>query len=149
MGRSAELALKSTSEELSLPNLLADEPRELGFGQYLRRQRILRGISRNDVVRVTKISLEYLEALENNQFEKLPPRTFVVGFLRVLSRYAGLDGDEVVNRFLAEEALRKETEVVQIRETGYFRRHARLFLVICGVLGLLLLMFLPYLRRNA
>lgn len=149
MGRSAELALKSTSEELSLPNLLADEPRELGFGQYLRRQRILRGISRNDVVRVTKVSLEYLEALENNQFEKLPPRAFVVGFLRVLSRYAGLDGDEVVNRFLSEEALRKETEVVQAQETGYFRRHLRMFLVIFGVVGLLALMFLPYLRHSS
>jgi cytoskeletal protein RodZ len=149
MGRSAEPALKSITEESGLPNLLADEPRELRFGQYLRRQRILRGISRGDVVRVTKVSLDYLEALENGQFEKLPPPAFVVGFLRVLSRYAGLDVDEVVNRFLAESAERQESEETEVRDFGYLRRHGRTLLAICGLACLLFLMFLPYFRHRS
>jgi cytoskeletal protein RodZ len=149
MGRSAEPVLKSTTEELHLPNLLADEPRELSFGQYLRRQRILRGISRNEVLRVTKVSLEYVEALENDQFDKLPPRAFVVGFLRVLCRYAGLDVDEVVNRFLAESAQRKGLEETRTAEVGYVRRNMRALLAICGLACFLFLMFLPYFRHRS
>lgn len=149
MGRSAERALRSTGEELNLPNLLADEPRELRFGAYLRRQRILRGISRNDVIRVTKVSPDYLEALEAGRFEKLPPPAFVVGFLRVLSRYAGLDADDVVNRFLAEAAQRQVPEETEAREIGLFRRRGRTLLALCGLACLLFLMFLPYFRHRS
>ncbi|MFH1262268.1 MAG: helix-turn-helix transcriptional regulator [Pseudomonadota bacterium] len=149
MAKSAEPVLRSISDELSLPNLVSDEPRELSFGAYLRRQRILRGISRVEVVQVTKVSVEYLEALENNQFEKLPPRAFVVGFLRVLSRYAGLDADEIVNRYLTETTQRtKSSEDTETFEVGYFRRHRRLWLALCGAAALLSLILMPYLRHH-
>jgi cytoskeletal protein RodZ len=128
---------------------MAEEPRELGFGRYLRRQRILRGISRNEVVRVTKVSLDYVEALENDQFEKLPPRAFVVGFLRVLSRYAGLDETEVVNRFLAETVQKKGEEEARIEKIGYFRRHGRTLLALGGLACFLFLMFFPYFRHRS
>ena len=120
---------------------------EMSFGRYLRRQRVLRGISRDEVIRATKVSSEYLEALESNCFERLPPSTFVVGFLRTLSRYAGLDSDELVNRFL-EEARRRgrtEPEMRCAEPEGFLRRHFRKLLVLAGAACLLFLLASPLL----
>lgn len=149
MGRSAEQTLKSTVEEAELPNLVAEEPRELSFGRYLRRQRILRGISRSEVVRVTKVSLDYYEALENNEFDRLPPQPFVVGFLRVFARFAGLDPEDLVNRFLSERDLQGNTEEIDTIQNGYFRRNLKTFLALCGLACFLFLIFLPYFRARS
>src|SRR5512137_791652 len=99
MATSAERILRfssSDSQELAPPPMvfppeeIAPElPKELNFGLYLRRERILRGISRDEVMRVTKVSPKYVEAIEANRLQDLPPKAFVVGFLRVFSDYAG------------------------------------------------------------
>ncbi|MFH1018052.1 MAG: helix-turn-helix transcriptional regulator [Pseudomonadota bacterium] len=124
---------------------VVSESHEMTFGQFLRRERVLRGISREEILRVTKVSPDYYEALESNRFGQLPPKAFVVGFLRVLSRYAGLDSDEVVNRFLAEVS----SGGPQIDESdgGFWRRHYRKLLMYCGVMCLLILIFAPLFRH--
>lgn len=53
-----------------------------------------------EIADVTKISLRYLEALEQDRFDVLPAPVFAKGFLREYSKYVGLDDDEVVNSFL-------------------------------------------------
>lgn len=109
MERSAEHVLNSIDSHI-IPERPSEqfsvrkEGREITFGEYLRRQRALRGISRDEIQRITKVSAKYIDALEANRFHDLPPKAFVVGFLRVLSKYAGLDETEVVNRFLVEQA---------------------------------------------
>lgn len=70
------------------------------FGLWLRRQREMREVPLREVADVTKISLRYLEALEQDRFDVLPAPVFAKGFLREYSRYVGLDADEVVNSFL-------------------------------------------------
>ncbi|HVR29630.1 MAG TPA: helix-turn-helix domain-containing protein [Thermoanaerobaculia bacterium] len=69
------------------------------FGDWLKRQRSLREISLREISDVTKISLRYLEALEENRFSVLPAAVFARGFLREYARYVGLDPDEVVNYY--------------------------------------------------
>jgi cytoskeletal protein RodZ len=60
----------------------------------------MREVPLREVADVTKISLRYLEALEQDRFDVLPAPVFAKGFLREYSRYVGLDADEVVNSFL-------------------------------------------------
>jgi cytoskeleton protein RodZ len=76
---------------------------ELGssFGAWLRRQREAREISLREVAERTKISLRYLEAMEEDRFEVLPAPVFAKGFLREYARYVGLNPDEVVNHYLS------------------------------------------------
>ncbi|WP_050724452.1 helix-turn-helix domain-containing protein [Vulgatibacter incomptus] len=69
------------------------------FGRYLVQQRELRGMSPGDVIRVTKLSPSAIEALENDRFDRLPGRTFVVGYLRAYAACVGLNPDEVVLRY--------------------------------------------------
>lgn len=71
------------------------------FGHWLRRQRELREISLRDIAERTKISLRYLEAMEDDRFDDLPAPVFAKGFLREYARYVGLSPDEVVNHWLS------------------------------------------------
>ncbi len=71
------------------------------FGHWLRRQRELREISLRDIAERTKISLRYLEAMEDDRFDLLPAPVFAKGFLREYARYVGLSPDEVVNHWLS------------------------------------------------
>jgi cytoskeleton protein RodZ len=71
------------------------------FGEWLRRQREMREISLRDIAERTKISLRYLEAMEQDRFDLLPAPIFAKGFLREYARYVGLSPDEVVNHYLA------------------------------------------------
>src|SRR5512143_489231 len=72
------------------------------FGRWLVRERELRGLGRADVVRTTKLAPTVVEALESGESARIPPRAYVVGYLRAYAAAVGLDPDEVVLRF--EEA---------------------------------------------
>ncbi len=54
--------------------------------------------------------MSLLEALENDQHNKLPHETFVRGFIRAYAKFVGLNQDEVITNFeLYLQSLSKET----------------------------------------
>jgi len=69
------------------------------FGKYLTQQRELRGMSRDDISRVTKIPPSLIVALEEGQVERLPARIFVVNYVRAYASVIGLAPDEAVLRY--------------------------------------------------
>ena len=69
------------------------------FGRYLSRQRELRGMTRAEVARLTRLSPLSVDALEEDRFEALPARVFVVGYLRMYATAIGMNPDEAVLRF--------------------------------------------------
>lgn len=71
------------------------------FGTWLRRQREAREISLRQIAERTKISMRYLQAMEDDRFEVLPAPVFAKGFLREYARYVGLSPDDVVNHYLS------------------------------------------------
>jgi cytoskeletal protein RodZ len=79
------------------------DPEPASFGTWLRRQREMRDISLRQIADSSKISLRYLEALEQDRFDVLPAAVFARGFLREYARYVGLNPDEVVNYFILAE----------------------------------------------
>jgi len=69
------------------------------FGEELRREREIRGISLKEISDATKISKRFLEAIERNDHRTLPAPVFTRGFVREYSRYLGLNTEEIVNRY--------------------------------------------------
>jgi cytoskeletal protein RodZ len=69
------------------------------FGEELRREREIRGISLKEIADATKISKRFLEAIERNDHKTLPAPVFTRGFVREYARYLGLNSDEMVNRY--------------------------------------------------
>jgi hypothetical protein len=69
------------------------------FGEELRREREIRGISLKEIADATKISKRFLEAIERNDHKTLPAPVFTRGFVREYARYLGLNSEEMVNRY--------------------------------------------------
>jgi cytoskeleton protein RodZ len=69
------------------------------FGEELRREREIRGISLKEIADATKISKRFLEAIERNDHRTLPAPAFTRGFVRAYARYVGLNSEEMVNRY--------------------------------------------------
>jgi cytoskeleton protein RodZ len=72
-----------------------------GFGERLRRERELRGVTLDEIAESTKIGTRSLRALEDEDFEKLPGGIFNKGFVRAFARFLGIDEDEAVSDFEA------------------------------------------------
>jgi cytoskeletal protein RodZ len=69
------------------------------FGERLKRERELREVSPNEIVVATRISLRFLEALENEDWKKLPGGVFNRGFVRAIARYLGLDEEALLAEY--------------------------------------------------
>ena len=69
------------------------------FGRYLTQQRELRGMSRDEVAKATKIPPTLIVALETGEVERLPGRVFVVNYIRAYAQVIGMEPDEAVLRF--------------------------------------------------
>jgi cytoskeletal protein RodZ len=68
---------------------------------WLRAGRARRGMSLDDVARVTKIQPRILERLETGQLDGLPAEVFVRGFVRSFARCVGLNEVEALRRYAA------------------------------------------------
>ena len=70
------------------------------FGERLRREREMRGISLENIAAATKIGTRLLRALEEEHFELLPGGIFNKGFVRAYAKYLGLNEEEAVADYL-------------------------------------------------
>jgi cytoskeleton protein RodZ len=67
------------------------------IGETLRQERERRNLALDQVSRELKISVRFLEAIEQENFERLPAGVFAKSFARQYARLLGLDEDEVGN----------------------------------------------------
>lgn len=67
-------------------------------GEFLKRVRNICGYTIEDVANDTRINLRYLDAIENDDFSKLPGETFLNGFLRSYARFLNIDENEIVGK---------------------------------------------------
>jgi cytoskeleton protein RodZ len=70
------------------------------FGENLRKERELRGISLREIAEATKIGVRFLEALEKDRLDLLPGGLFPRAFVRQYARHLGLDAERVVAEFV-------------------------------------------------
>jgi transcriptional regulator with XRE-family HTH domain len=69
------------------------------FGERLKRERELREVSLEEIAKGTRIAERFLEALENEQWEKLPGGVFGRGFVRSIARYLGLSEENLLSEY--------------------------------------------------
>ena len=104
--------LEAAEPDLVGPRLVhetgGDDQRALpGFCAELRDARQRGGYSVADAAHVLRIQEQYLEALEEGRFDRIPGTTYTIGFLRSYSGFLGLDPDEMVEAFKREQGLDK------------------------------------------
>ena len=120
-----------------------EETRE-NFGEYLRRQREIRGFSLEEISEQTKISLRTLKALEAEDWEILPAEIYVRGFIRCYCETIGLDPNEALLRFeevyapykkQREERRFTEEELPPSKKNPYWWPVVLVFLILAAFLG--------------
>src|SRR5262245_18593016 len=70
------------------------------FGDNLRSERELRGITLREISEATKISSRFLQALEQERIDVLPGGLFPRAFVRQYAKYLGLDAEKLVAEYL-------------------------------------------------
>ncbi len=101
------------------------------FGEKLKAAREDRGIELSDVSAATNVGVHLLEALEANEFARLPGGPFNKGFVRAYARHIGIDPEEAVSAYAREERSqgirtpdverempRAETRLIEFRDDG-------------------------------
>lgn len=69
------------------------------FGERLKREREMREVSPAEIASATRIGTRFLEALENEDWGKLPGGVFNRGFVRAVARYLGLDEESLLAEY--------------------------------------------------
>lgn len=70
------------------------------FGEKLRRERELRGVSLREIADGTKISMRFLQALEEDRMDELPGGLFPRAFAKQYALFLGLDVERTVADFV-------------------------------------------------
>ena len=81
------------------------------FGDHLKREREMRGVSLDEISTATRIATRFLRAIENEQWDQLPGGVFNRGFVRAVARYLGLDEEDIVAEFAAAADVRPSVPV--------------------------------------
>jgi len=71
-----------------------------GFGEHLRREREMRGISLDEICSATRIGTRFLQAMENEQWDQLPGGVFNRGFVRAVAHHLGLDEESLLGEYM-------------------------------------------------
>jgi cytoskeletal protein RodZ len=69
------------------------------IGEKLRLAREARGIALRDISDQTRISMRYLEAIESNDYRRLPGGIFNRSFIRAYAKFIGYDENEAIEDY--------------------------------------------------
>ena len=73
------------------------------IGQRLKKTRVYRHLTLEKVAEATRIRLQYLQALEADDFSAMPSPVQARGFLRNYAQYLDLDLDQIVEELRASQ----------------------------------------------
>ena len=116
---------------------------ELRFGDELRRERLAREISLEEISAATKISLRLLTALEASDLKRLPAPAFTRGFIRSYAQHIGIDAEEKICAYLAELSRNPDGNaplIVPGRRRFWRGRGTTAGMIVGGVTALLLVL---------
>lgn len=95
---------------------MSDNPgkkNEMRVGEIIRREREKKGISVEQLSEMTKISKEFIKAIEEENFDVLPGDVYTGGFIRNISMTLGLDPEEMRRLYKSQRRREYEEEVMK------------------------------------
>lgn len=130
---SRRLHLREISEESATP---LDS-----VGADLRAARLRLGEELDSIAKKLRIRRDHVDAIEEGHTNRLPGKTYAIGFVRSYAEYLGLDANDCVRRFKAEIQGRTDIPDLTFPEVTQDTKVAQgswiiiVFLAIVGVIG--------------
>lgn len=88
------------------------------LGKIIKTAREKTGLSVQEVSNKIKILSSYLEAIENNDFQSLPPRVYVVGFVRCYADFLNLDSQKLCGILREKLGWRDHSDLFYFEQKG-------------------------------
>jgi cytoskeletal protein RodZ len=96
------------------------------IGASLAQARVRRGVGLEEAATATRLREHYLRALEQDEFDQLPPSSYRIAFLRAYADFLELDSDRLVDEYTARyEHARMRHQPLSSITAGKPRRRRR------------------------
>lgn len=121
------------------------------IGEKLRQAREARKITIKEVVKETNISPLYLQALEEEKFDRFPSETYLIGFLRTYAEFLKLDVEGIVQAYKGykigesatplEELTKPTKSNINLAMSSFVNKHRNMLMITGGALALILVIW--------
>jgi cytoskeletal protein RodZ len=131
------------------PAAPTEQAGDQSLGSFLGAARERRGVTRDEVVKQTRIPAHYIAMIESNNYSAISDQLYVLPFIRRYAEFLKLDSDEIAVRFV-REVQRAESSVARMSEPIVERRRRRGHLRIWALTALALALMAAgwYLRSH-
>jgi cytoskeletal protein RodZ len=122
------------------------------IGEFFRQVRETKGLTIDEVASKTRIRTDFVKALEDGNFAKLPDQVFARGFVRSYARSLGLDEDDAIHRFAQSAGAyydkQGERERLKIRQAEEERKRQANRKAVAIAIGIAILTLIFLLSRE-
>lgn len=122
------------------------------IGEFFKQVRETKGLTIEEVASKTRIRTDFVKALEDGNFAKLPDQVFARGFVRSYARSLGLDEDDAIHRFVQSAGAyydkQDERERLKVRQAEEERRRQANRKAVAVAIGIAILTLIFLLSRE-
>ncbi len=121
-------------------------------GEFFRQVRETKGLTVDEVASKTRIRSDFVKALEDGNFAKLPDQVFARGFVRSYARSLGLDEEDAIHRFIQSAGAfyekQDERERLRVRQAEEERKRQANRKAVAVAIGIAVLTLIFLLSRE-
>jgi cytoskeleton protein RodZ len=122
------------------------------IGDFFKQVRETKGLTVEEVASKTRIRTDFVKALEEGNFAKLPDQVFARGFVRSYARSLGLDEEDAIHRFIQSAGAfyekQDERERLKVRQAEEERKRRANRKAVAIAIGLAILTLVVLLSRE-
>jgi cytoskeleton protein RodZ len=122
------------------------------IGEFFKQVRETKGLTIDEVASKTRIRTDFVKALEDGNFAKLPDQVFARGFVRSYARSLGLDEEDAIHRFAQSAGAyydkQVERERLKIRQAEEERKRQANRKAVAIAIGIAILALIFLLSRE-
>lgn len=112
-------------------------------GEILRNERLGKKLALSEVEGVTKIKREFLEAIENNDFQKISSEVAARGFIKNYAEFLGLSSKPILAIF-KRDFTKDKKEITSLYKSGFHWTPKMTLILIISIFALLLIIYLGW-----
>lgn len=121
-------------------------------GEFFKQVRETKGLTVDEVASKTRIRTDFVKALEDGNFAKLPDQVFARGFVRSYARSLGLDEEDAIHRFIQSAGAfyekQDERERLKVRQAEEERKRQANRKAVAVAIGIAVLTLIFLLSRE-
>lgn len=122
------------------------------IGDFFKQVRETKGLTVDEVASKTRIRTDFVKALEEGNFAKLPDQVFARGFVRSYARSLGLDEEDAIHRFIQSAGAfyekQDERERLKVRQAEEERKRQANRKAVAIAIGIAILTLVILLSRE-